>query len=232
MKNPGARALITGLVWTIAAAGLAGCAGEGAPESDADPAPSTTEAEATTSLLNPNLASEDDLAGVEGLSEDAVAAILDGRPFLDMASLDEALAPHVAMGPRTALYRSVWVPLDLNAASRDEILLIPNLGERMADEFEEYRPYAGMAEFRREMGKYVDDAEVERLAAYVFVPVDLNTATDEEILAIPGVGDRMLGEFKEYRPYADMAEFRREIGKYVDDAELDRLARYVTLRRN
>ena len=31
------------------------------------------------------------------------------------------------------------------------------------------------------------------------------------------MGQRMLHEFKEYRPYKSMEQFRREIGKYVDD---------------
>lgn len=36
----------------------------------------------------------------------------------------------------------------------------------------------------------------------------------------------MLHEFKEYPPFISMAQFEREIGKYVDDEEL---ASYVTL---
>ena len=52
---------------------------------------------------------------------------------------------------------------------------------------------------------------------------------DEDILSIPGVGPRLLHEFKEYRPSAALAQFRREIGKYVSDAEVARLARYVTV---
>jgi hypothetical protein len=39
----------------------------------------------------------------------------------------------------------------------------------------------------------------------------------------------MLREFKEYRPYKTMEQFRREIGKYVDEKEVARLERYVTL---
>jgi hypothetical protein len=39
----------------------------------------------------------------------------------------------------------------------------------------------------------------------------------------------MLHEFKEYRPYKSIEQFRREIGKYVDKTELARLERYVTL---
>ena len=60
--------------------------------------------------------------------------------------------------------------------------------------------------------------------------VNLNTATDAQILAIPGMGPRMLREFKEYRPYTSMEQFRREIGKYVDKAEVARLEQYVTIK--
>ena len=51
--------------------------------------------------------------------------------------------------------------------------------------------------FHREIDKYVDDAELARLEQYVFVPIDLNTATDADILTIPGLGARMVREFKD-----------------------------------
>jgi hypothetical protein len=41
----------------------------------------------------------------------------------------------------------------------------------MLREFKEYRPYAALAQFHREIGKYVDDKELARLEQYVFVPV-------------------------------------------------------------
>jgi DNA uptake protein ComE-like DNA-binding protein len=62
------------------------------------------------------------------------------------------------------------------------------------------------------------------------VPVNINTATDAEILKIPGVGPRMLREFKEYRPWTSTAQFRREIGKYVDKAEVARLEKYIVIK--
>lgn len=62
------------------------------------------------------------------------------------------------------------------------------------------------------------------------VPININTATDAEILRIPGVGPRMLREFKEYRPYASIEQFRREIGKYVDKAEVARLEQYIVIK--
>ena len=40
----------------------------------------------------------------------------------------------------------------------------------------------------------------------------------------------MAHEFEEYRPYVDMDQFRREIGKYVDEDEVARLERYVAIK--
>ena len=111
--------------------------------------------------------------------------------------------------------------------AEEEILLVPGVGSRMAHEFDEYRPYPALAQFRREMGKYVDDEQVAAYEQYVFVPIDLNSASDEDILSIPGVGNRMLREFKEYRPYRSIEQLRREMGKYVDDDEVARMERYV-----
>ena len=127
------------------------------------------------------------------------------------------------------LYVNLFLPINLNTASDAEMKLVPGVGKRMAHEFEEYRPYKRMAQWRREIGKYVDDNELARLEQYVFVPLELNTASEADFLTIPGVGKRMAHEFEEYRPYKSMAQWRREIGKYVDDSELARLERYVFL---
>ncbi len=182
-------------------------------------------------LLDPNVATEAQLTAVPGLTPAAVRAIVQARPFLSITSFDSLLAgQQMTPAERMELYRRVFIHVNLLTASRAEILLIPGAGPRMAREFFEYRPYqGGLATFRREIGKYVDSTEVARLEQYVFLPINLNTASDEEILAIPGVGRRMLREFREYRPYDGIERFRREIGKYVDAREVARLERYVTV---
>lgn len=180
-------------------------------------------------VIDPNVATEKELLALPHLTAAAVKTILDGRPFLDMTELDALLAKPLTRPQLTDLYKRMFIQINLNTASQPEILLIPGMGKRMLHEFEEYRPYKAMAQFQREIGKYVDKKELARLEQYVFVPIDLNTATDEDILSIPGVGKRMLHEFKEYRPYKSIEQFRREIGKYVDKRELARLERYVTL---
>lgn len=184
---------------------------------------------ANSDILNPNLATAEELAGLPHMNDSIAGLIVDGRPWLNMAAVDGALTYVLQPGQRSDLYAKLFLPINLNEAGDPEIRLVPGVGDKMAHEFEEYRPYVKLAQFRREMGKYVDDDEVARLEQYVFVPIDLNTASREDTLSIPGVGNRMAHEFEEYRPYVDMAQFRREIGKYVDDDEVARLERYVTI---
>ena len=119
------------------------------------------------------------------------------RPYLSATALDQALTAGQADARADhALYGRIFIHVNLNTASKDEILLIPGVGQRMLHEFEEYRPYAALAVFHREIDKYVDDTELARLEQYVFVPIDLNTASDADILTIPGMGNRMLREFR------------------------------------
>ena len=146
--------------------------------------------------------------------------------------LHAAIGEGLSQDDQLSIYGVLFIKMGLNTGAEEDYKLIPSTmsPRKLVHEFEEYRPYVVLAQFQREMGKYVDDAEVARLSGYVFVPVDLNTASDEDILSIPGVGSRMEHEFKEYRPYQNMAQFRREIGKYVDDKEVARLERYVTIK--
>jgi len=180
-------------------------------------------------LLDPNIAGEKELLAQPHLSPTTVKGILERRPFLSMTELNAFLSPSLKPEQLTELYARVFVQINLNSAPREEILMVPGIGSRMLREFLEYRPYKTLAQFRKEIGKYVGEKEVARLEQYVFVPINLNTASDEDILSIPGLGRKMLREFKEYRPYKSLEQFRREIGKYVNAKEVARLERYVTL---
>jgi len=180
-------------------------------------------------LVNPDLANEKELLSLPHMNATLVKDIMERRPFLKMSDLNSLLAPSLRKEQLAELYGKMFVQINLNTATQEEILLIPGVGKRMLHEFEEYRPYKTLAQFRKEIGKYVDQKELARLEQYVFVPINLNTASDEDILSIPGMGKRMLREFKEYRPYKNIEQFRKEIGKYVDKKEGARLERYVTL---
>jgi DNA uptake protein ComE-like DNA-binding protein len=191
--------------------------------------PTNAQVGKSVTIVDANIASEKELAAMPHLDATLVRSIVDRRPFSSITELDALLSKSLNRQQLTELYGRLFVHLNLNTATREQILLIPNTGPRMAHEFEEYRPYKTLAQFHREIDKYVDDKELARLEQYVFVPIDLNTASDADILTIPGLGNRMLHEFKEYRPYKAIEQFRREIGKYVDKREVARLERYVTI---
>ena len=183
-------------------------------------------------IVDANTITEADLAKLPGMTPALAKNLVAKRPFLSITALDQFLTgAGLTREQITALYGRIFIHVNLNSASRDEILLIPGVGNRMLREFLEYRPYAALAVFHREIDKYVDDTELARLEQYVFVPLNLNTASDQDLLTIPGLGTRMLREFKEYRPYDGIERFRREIGKYVSKEEVARLERYVTLAK-
>ena len=122
-----------------------------------------------TQLVDPNTATREQLVAA-GLDSAAAAAVIAGRPFADMLAVDRVLTTrNLSADQRKVVYAKVWKPIDLNTAKADEILLIPGVGRRMLHEFEEYRPYKSMEQFRREIGKYVDKTELARLEQYVSV---------------------------------------------------------------
>ncbi|MDQ4080761.1 MAG: helix-hairpin-helix domain-containing protein [Gemmatimonadota bacterium] len=127
-------------------------------------APSTSQA-----FLDPNSVSQEQLLTLPGMDSAAAQALVNGRTYDNMLAVDRTLATHLSETERDSLYTRLWKPIDLNSASAEEIMLIPGVGDRMRREFEEYRPYTSMEQFRREIGKYVNDAEVARLERYVTI---------------------------------------------------------------
>lgn len=181
-------------------------------------------------LLDLNVATEAELTALPNMTPAIVKAVIDRRPF---ASVTEAnaflLSQKLTQEQANALYAKAFVHVNLNTGTREDILLIPGAGNRMAREFAEYRPWKTWAQFDKEISKYVGQAETDRLKQYVFIPVNLNTATDDDILSIPGAGRRMVREFKEYRPWKTKEQFEKEIGKYVGAKETARLWRFVVI---
>ena len=154
------------------------------------------------------------------------------------AASDSAALPAVAAAPSdTTTPASAGDPaaqgalLDPNTATREQLVAAPGVPGHVADAIVAGRPYTDMRDVNKVLLTHAPDSAVRKeIYAKVWKPIDLNTATDEEILLIPGVGRRMLHEFKEYRPYKTIEQFRREIGKYVDKAEVARLEQYVAIK--
>jgi DNA uptake protein ComE-like DNA-binding protein len=121
--------------------------------------------------------------------------------------------------------------MDPNSVTADQLAGIPGVTPDVASAVVAGRPYANMTALEKVLAKTkLTEAQRDSVYSRVWTPIDLNTATDAEILLIPGIGNRMLREFKEYRPYTSIDQFRREIGKYVDTDEVARLEKFVTIK--
>ena len=142
---------------------------EATPEADAGTAaePVAESTADTGSRLDANTATAEQLAGADGVSPELAGAIVAGRPYASVVDFNAKLRETLSEEAAAAVLTNVFVPINLNTASEEEIELIPGMTERMVHEFLEYRPYEDMAEFDREIGKYVDEAEVARLRSYV-----------------------------------------------------------------
>jgi len=182
-------------------------------------------------VIDANIAPEKDLLTFPHMTPAIVKGIIETRPFGNITELNKyLLSQGVTPDQAMQFYSKAFIHINLNTATPEEILLVPGAGRRMTREFAEYRPWKTWAQFDKEIGKYVGQEATDKLKQYCFIPINLNTATDEDILSIPGAGARMVREFKEYRPWKTKAQFDKEIGKYVGEKETERLWRFTTIQ--
>jgi DNA uptake protein ComE-like DNA-binding protein len=182
-------------------------------------------------VLDANVATEAQLLAIPHMTPAIVKGLIAARNFTSVVDLNKHLIGAGLTQPQAMeFYGKAFIHVNLNTGTREEILLIPNAGNRMVREFDEYRPWVSFAQFDKEISKYVGQEATDRLKQYVFIPLDLNTATDADILSVPGAGKRMVREFKEYRPWTSKAQFDKEISKYVGQKETERLWRFVTIK--
>ncbi len=118
--------------------------------------------------------------------------------------------------------------LNLNTVTGDELLTtIPGFSNRMVREFQEYRPYVSIQQFRREIGKYVGDAQVAEYENYVYVPIAINGSDSDTLQQIPGLDAIEAETLIASRPYASTDEFIAKLNGLVSGAELEIAKTYL-----
>lgn len=111
--------------------------------------------------------------------------------------------------------------LNLNTATGEEFkAAIPGLGDRMVHEFEEYRPYRSIQQFRREMGKYVKPEQIADYEKYVYVPINPNESDAATLRQIPGLDENEAQALIAARPFASNEAFLSKLAGSVSEAEL------------
>ena len=122
-------------------------------------------------LIDPNAAAESELAQLPFMTPAIVKGMLEQRPFKTVLDLNKFLLDQkLTTAQAREFYRKAFVPINVNTGAREELLLIPGVGARMATELAEYRPWKTWAQFDKEIGKYVGQPETDRLKQYVFIP--------------------------------------------------------------
>lgn len=129
-----------------------------------------------------------------------------------------------AASPVASVVASTSAPkakLNINTASQTDLMnAIPNLGSRMIHEFEEYRPYKSIQQFRKEIGKYVGQDQVAEYEKSIFVPIDENQSDSPTLQQIPGLDATEAQQIIAARPYASRDAFLEKLRGMVSADEL------------
>ena len=126
---------------------------------------------AQTGLVDANAVPESELQKLPHMTPAVVKALMEKRPFPSILELHQFLLDQKLTAEQAReFYGKAFVKINLNTGKREEFLLIPRVGSRMAAELMEYRPWKTWSQFDKEIGKYVGQQEVDRLKQYVFIP--------------------------------------------------------------
>jgi DNA uptake protein ComE-like DNA-binding protein len=130
-------------------------------------------------------------------------------------------APAASTSSTSPAVEFTGAKLNLNTVTGDELLAtIPGFPNRMVREFQEYRPYISIQQFRQEIGKYVDDAQVAEYEKYVYVPIAINDSDSATLQQIPGLDSAEADSLIAGRPYASADAFTTKLSEFISADEL------------
>ncbi len=152
-------------------------------------------------------------------------AVICGAAFLSACNSEPAASDVRADTKAPAQVSSL---LDPNIVDSYELAGVRILSDPLQDAILEQRPFNTPSEFHAVVSKYADADLQAMIYDQIFVSVNANTASEANIRLIPSplTPNKLAHEVDEYRPYQDMKQFERELGKYMDGAAMAKLKRY------
>ena len=105
--------------------------------------------------------------------------------------------------------------VNLNTASEEVLKGLPDMTPKMVHEFEEYRPYKSIQQFRKEIGKYVSAEQVAAWEPHVYVPIAFDACDAPTLAQLPGLDEAGAKELMEKRPFGDRDAFLKALEEKV-----------------
>lgn len=134
--------------------------------------------------------------------------------------------------PRTTITQSdsaaaPQAKLNINTASEKAFRTIPGVGDKMVHEFEEYRPYVSIQQFRKEIGKYVDEERVAAYEQHIYVPIHRNDSDAATLMQIPGLDKKETEKLISGRPYKTNNAFLDALSSYINQDQMTTAQSYL-----
>jgi competence protein ComEA len=149
------------------------------------------------------------------------------------APRSEGKAPSASRSDTKAAAERTTAAVDLNSASIDQLKALDGIGDTFSKKIVEGRPYARKDELVTR--KIIPQATYDKIKDQVVArqgkePVDLNSASVDQLRELNGIGDTFSKKIVEGRPYARKDELVTR--KIVPQATYDKIKDQVVARQD
>lgn len=149
---------------------------------------------------------------------------------VDVISVENT-AP-AATGDAASAVKPLGYLLDVNDATKEQLMRVPGLTPDIHRLIENTRPFLDMVEFDDEID-YLDvsASDREELYKYLFMVIDINNGEMEDLRFVPGLSKADAYKITSNRPYQSHAELKKVIEKFAEPKEAERLLAYFKVKK-
>lgn len=192
--------------------------------------------EAAWTKYNLNSIANEQILSIPGAGDRMTREFPEYRPYTTIKQFRKEIGKYVADDIVAGYEQYVFVPIEPNSADAETIQQLPGIDGDKASQLLDTAPFADDTAFLAAVGGMVTSEQSTLAATYLasvassqvtWLKYDLSSMSENQIRSIPGTADQMVTEFKEYRPYSSIEQFREELGKYVDGDVVTAYERYV-----